>query len=134
MNKTDLENLAQIRLEEAKTLLDNKHYSGAYYLCGYVVECALKACIAKNTQQYDFPDPNITKSNWTHNLAALLVNAKIDKDMPLENASTKRNRSLVIAWTEQSRYQTHNQIEAEQIYDPVANPSNGVYQWIKQRY
>ncbi|MEL0589524.1 MAG: hypothetical protein U1V55_07060 [Planktothrix rubescens PR222] len=36
-------------------LLDNHQYSGAYYLSGYVIECALKACIAKKTQQLPIP-------------------------------------------------------------------------------
>jgi len=31
-------------------------FDGAYYLAGYAVECALKACIAKGTQRFEFPD------------------------------------------------------------------------------
>jgi HEPN domain-containing protein len=30
-------------------LLEAGLYAGAYYLAGYAVECALKACIAKKT-------------------------------------------------------------------------------------
>ncbi len=47
MNRSDLQNLATIRLRDAEVLLDNGRYDGAYYLLGYVIECALKACIAK---------------------------------------------------------------------------------------
>ncbi|MCP5119377.1 MAG: HEPN domain-containing protein, partial [bacterium] len=49
MNRTDFQNLALERLDDAKVLLDGGRYNGAYYLSGYVVECALKACIAKLT-------------------------------------------------------------------------------------
>lgn len=49
MNRLDLQNLALARLEEVEVLLNNHKYSGAYYLSGYVIECALKACIAKQT-------------------------------------------------------------------------------------
>ncbi len=39
----DFQSFSRIRVNEAKALLHLKHYSGAYYLAGYAVECALKA-------------------------------------------------------------------------------------------
>lgn len=45
MNRVDFRQLAGLRIAEAKVLLDNNLYAGAYYLAGYAVECALKACI-----------------------------------------------------------------------------------------
>ena len=39
MNRADLKQLAQLRLREAKALLDGGHAPGAYYLAGYAVEC-----------------------------------------------------------------------------------------------
>lgn len=56
MNRSDIQILADIRVGEAKALLDLGHWPGAYYLAGYAVECALKACIAKLTKADDFPD------------------------------------------------------------------------------
>lgn len=56
MNRAEFQELAVIRLNDAKILLDNHRYDGAYYLTGYVVESALKACIANRTREYDFPD------------------------------------------------------------------------------
>lgn len=53
MNRAELRNLAKLRLAEAQTLLAAARWSGAYYLSGYSVECALKACIAKNTRRSD---------------------------------------------------------------------------------
>src|SRR5690242_7885063 len=52
VNCTDFKKLAEIRMAEARTLLKARHYDGAYYLAGYAVECALKACIAKRTKKY----------------------------------------------------------------------------------
>jgi HEPN domain-containing protein len=40
MNRADFQKLAELRIREAKVLLDSKHYEGAYYLAGYAVECA----------------------------------------------------------------------------------------------
>jgi len=58
VNKTDLEQLADLRLAEAVALLGMTPQmpDAAYYLGGYAVECALKACIAKLISQHDFPD------------------------------------------------------------------------------
>jgi hypothetical protein len=43
MNRNDLRRLARIRLKEARVLLQAKCFDGAYYLCGYAIECGLKA-------------------------------------------------------------------------------------------
>jgi len=72
MNRTDLRNLSALRAKEARVLLDNDCYDGAYYLIGYAVECALKACIAKRTQRYDFPDKRTVNESFTHNLEKLV--------------------------------------------------------------
>jgi HEPN domain-containing protein len=56
MNREDLKRLSLIRIREAHVLLKASEYSGAYYLAGYSLECALKACTAKSVQRFDFPD------------------------------------------------------------------------------
>jgi hypothetical protein len=46
VNRSDFQELAELHLQHARALLDAQLYSGAYYMCGYVVECALKAVFA----------------------------------------------------------------------------------------
>ena len=46
-------------------------FDGAYYLAGYAVECALKACIAKGTLRGEFPDKKRVDSSYSHNLREL---------------------------------------------------------------
>jgi len=41
VDRKKLQNLAKLRLQDAKALLGRRRWSGAYYLCGYVIECAL---------------------------------------------------------------------------------------------
>ncbi len=53
MNRTDLQKLSNIRIREAKVLFAAGEHSGAYYLAGYAIECALKACFAKGVKRYD---------------------------------------------------------------------------------
>jgi len=59
-------------VEDANLLLDNGQYDGGYYLAGYAVECALKAVIAARTRQHEFPDLNLAKKVYTHDLKELL--------------------------------------------------------------
>ena len=52
----DLKLIAETRLEEAKVLYGSHLYDGAAYICGYVVETALKARICKNLRIKEYPD------------------------------------------------------------------------------
>jgi HEPN domain-containing protein len=65
-------------LKEAKALLDAGLPDGAYYLAGYAVECALKACIAKSTLRYDFPDKTTVDKSYTHSLTQLVGVANLN--------------------------------------------------------
>jgi hypothetical protein len=78
VNRRDFQLLSAVRLKEAKALLKAGFPDGAYYLAGYSVECALKACIAKSTQRYDFPDKTRASESYTHNLTQLVKTAKLD--------------------------------------------------------
>ena len=57
---------------DAETLLKNGRWSSAYYLAGYAVECGLKACIAKQFREHQFPDLDTVKKSYTHSLVDLL--------------------------------------------------------------
>jgi len=46
-------------------------------MAGYAVECALKACIAKQTKRYDFPDKKRVRDVFTHNLETLVKVAEL---------------------------------------------------------
>jgi HEPN domain-containing protein len=54
-HRFELRQLAEDRIADAAILLAGGRWSGAYYLAGYAVECGLKACVAKLTNQDDFP-------------------------------------------------------------------------------
>ena len=136
MNRQDLQNLALTRLKEVEVLLNNHQYSGAYYLSGYVIECALKACIAKQTQEFDFPDKKTVMDSYTHDLEKLVKVAKLDTQ--LKSLLNDTNFSLrwleVRDWSEESRYQTHNRQKALDIYSAITDPNHGVLQWLQQHW
>ncbi|MCH8297148.1 MAG: HEPN domain-containing protein [Chloroflexi bacterium] len=138
MNRRDLQRLSNTRLMEAKVLLDNRHYSGAYYLLGYSVECALKACIAKRVQRHDFPDRQTVNDSYTHNLQLLLKVSGLEVELDQarsDNHSLNTNWSTVKDWTVDSRYD-YEMAEAtvRDLYTAVVARSNGILAWLKQRW
>lgn len=135
MNRNDLKQLSLIRLKEAKVLLKNKNYEGAYYLCGYVIECGLKACIAKKTKRYDFPDKKTVDESYTHDLTKLVriagLSIELDKEMK-SNETFANNWGIVKDWSESSRYEKHTEKEAHDLFSAIADEEHGVLQWLKQ--
>jgi hypothetical protein len=137
MNRADLQKLSNIRIREAKILFAAGEHSGAYYLTGYAVECALKACIAKGVQRYDFPDKSLAQKSYVHVLGDLVKLADPNSELAAAmraNPKLEASWDLIKSWTEQSRYSIHTKNEAEAIIDAVARRKDGVLAWIKQRW
>ena len=118
-------------------LLKNGNYEGAYYLCGYVVECGLKACIAKQTRRYDFPDKDTVNASYNHNLTKLVKTASLELDLKREierYPPFALSWSIVKDWSEESRYEKHTEKEAQALYWAVKDRKQGVLQWIKRHW
>jgi HEPN domain-containing protein len=137
MNKDDLIAISRIRLDEARTLLKNANYDGAYYLCGYVVECGLKACIAKKTAQYDFPDLATVRESYTHNLGKLVRIAGLELSLEKEisrDPDFESNWAIVKDWSEESRYERHAYRETRDLWSAIASRKSGVLRWIRHHW
>jgi hypothetical protein len=137
VNRIDFQQLASMRIEEAKVLLDQAEWSGAYYLAGYAVECALKACIAKLAKAEEYPDKEYAAKCFTHNIEKLigLAGLKAQRDLDAPHGSERAgNWAAVKDWSELSRYQEKTQAEAEGLYDAITNAANGVFPWIVMRW
>jgi hypothetical protein len=137
MNRKDLQKLANTRIREAKVLFKAGEYSGAYYLAGYGVECALKACIAKNVKRHDFPEKGLSDRVFTHDLTDLLRHSKLKAGLEAELRATPgfaASWDLVIQWSEASRYTVWSRQDAEALLDAITRRKDGVMPWIKQRW
>ena len=118
-------------------MLDVGQYSGAYYLCGYAIECAIKACIAKQTLRYEFPDKKKVNASWVHNLKDLVKVAGLQASLELEiqgDAQFEVNWKTVNDWSELSRYEVHTRLEAEDLYKAVTDGKHGVLKWLRQHW
>jgi len=80
LNRAKLQKVADLRVREARALLQAGCAPGAYYLSGYIIECALKACIAKQTRRYDFPNRKLINMVHTHDLEQLMFSACISRE------------------------------------------------------
>lgn len=135
MTRNDFRKMARIRLTEATVLLKARKYDGAYYLAGYAVECALKACIAKKTNRHDFPpEPRIVTNYYTHRFETLLGAADL---LQRRDQDGRANRDLadnwVTAgkWNESRRYARNTKSEASELLEAISDEPNGVLAWIK---
>lgn len=136
MNRADLQQLTEDRTLDAKALLDAQRWSGAYYLAGYAVECAFKACVMANVERTGiiFRDKKFAERCWTHKIDQLVEAAdlKIDRDRDAGlNPTLFQNWAIVKAWDEEARYNQWNEIEARRLYEAVTNNADGVLPWIK---
>jgi len=139
ISKNDLISLSAIRLREAKLLLDGGEYSGAYYIAGYSVELALKACIAKNFRADALPDKTFVKDIYDkgHDLEKLIglagLKIELDKEVKI-NSLFKGNWGFVNNWKAEARYEFWDKINAITLYNAIADPIHGVLQWVKKYY
>jgi hypothetical protein len=135
VDRKDLQALARTRLAEAKSLLAAGHADGAYYLAGYAIECALKACIAKRTRRHEFPDKKTVDSSYTHNLKELVRVANLEglRAARVKSDSIFRvNWETAQDWSEQSRYTRFTETAARKLLDAVADRRHGLLAWIAQ--
>jgi HEPN domain-containing protein len=137
VNRAELQRLAKERISDAKILLAARHWSGAYYLAGYGVECALKACIAKLMKSEEFPDKTFAEKCWTHNLPQLLGLAELKADLDIDTLADPDladNWDTVKEWNESSRYARTTKAKAENLYESIIDRKHGVLLWLKARW
>jgi HEPN domain-containing protein len=134
MNRGEFKRLAELRLREAEALLRARHFSGAYYLGGYAIECALKACIAKKTRRYDFPEPpNAVRECYSHDLIQLVRVAGLNSELEKGKSSDPKFEEywrIVTGWSEQSRYEFTSENLARDLLEAISDPNHGVLQWV----
>lgn len=137
MNRADLRTMAEVRIREARVLLSRRCYDGAYYLTGYAVECALKACIAKKTKRYDFPEKRIVNDSYTHDLPQLIkvsgLQGSLDSEMRRDPVF-EVNWAIVKDWNEGSRYTRHDAQAARSLIEAVTDRRHGVLRWLRRHW
>lgn len=135
----DLKQIAEERLKDAEALLVAGQWGGAYYLAGYAVECALKACIIRNIERTGalFEDRKFVERCYTHDFSKLLEAADLKANyttMRTLDPAFGRNWSIVEQWSERDRYYSKIEAEARNLYDAITNQTSGIFPWLKMHW
>ncbi len=88
LKRTELLKLAGARLEDAKILLDAGRSEAAAYLCGYVMELALKAKICQTLRWATFPETHKEFLQMTCEMVQKSITSKRFRrlyDIPLQD-------------------------------------------------
>ena len=126
-DRTTFQLLAELRLTEAKLLAHAGHHSGAYYLAGYALECALKARIASQFRDNQIPDKVLVNRIYTHDLSELVR---------LAGLVLARRWSVAVSWSEQARYLVWTRDSASDMIEAVggAEDQGGLLLWLTNRW
>ena len=135
MNRAELHQLTKDRLRDAKALLAARRWSGAYYLSGYAVECALKACVIVYLMKTDeFPERRYSEQCWTHNLRELVrlagLQTAFDASLAV-NPVLKTYWETVQEWDESSRYIRRTRKESRSLFKAITDKNHGVLSWVQ---
>ena len=102
ISKATLHSNAREKLEDARALFDKQRYHGAVYICGYVVEFALKARICE-TLNVD-PYPENEREFKTHDLDKLLLFTGFRNFILTDDAHRKLWDIIIQGWRPETRY------------------------------
>jgi hypothetical protein len=138
-DRTTFQRLAKLRLDEAKILVREREYSGAYYIAGYAIECALKARIAAQFRENEIPDKNVVNKVYTHDPTDLVRLSGLESELNAAlraDSNLDRRWSIVQNWNEQARYAIWTEQQAASMIDAVDGDdrTGGLFQWLSARW
>lgn len=123
---------------DAEVLLADRRWQAAYYLLGYSIECALKACVAKQFREYEVPERKLVNSFYTHRLDELLTISGVKSEMEKQAESDSNfeiNWNLVRDWTEAARYDSDvSETSARNLHEAVTHASSGILPWLRTQW
>ena len=110
-------------------------WGAAYYLLGYCIECALKACVAQQFHLDEVPDKDLVNSFYTHRLDKLLTISGVKPRLESRaraDSNFKDNWDTARNWSENFRYECGvTESLARDMYEAVTNNATGILPWLK---
>ena len=134
LKRTDLQSIAQAKVDDAHLLFQNGRFSNSYYLAGYAIEIALKACIAAQISAETIPDKDILRKVLNHEFPVLVGLAGLAtalKEQQDSDSLFAANWAIVSEWKPDVRYESTDSTAAQQMLSALTDAASGVLQWIK---
>jgi len=137
--RQQLRDLALLRLQEAEVLFENGLYDGCAYLCGYVIEIALKARICATLGINDYPEKGsrLRDAMKSHVLDDLGLLAGMGHELTPGRPALVANWFFLIEWKPEWRYNPRGSYDrnvAEKFLDAVRSQPDGVLTCISARW
>ncbi|MDG6773422.1 HEPN domain-containing protein [Thiomicrorhabdus sp. ZW0627] len=129
--------LAQARIDDAVVLCNAGKYSSAYYLAGYAIELAIKACISDLFQTGVIPDKGLVNATYVHDIEKLVNTAGLKPVLQQklrDDPEFAAYWGIASQWNEQSRYSVTDPVTATHLIVSINDPEHGVLQWLKQHW
>jgi HEPN domain-containing protein len=133
--REELRELARLRMTEANALFSAGLYDGCVYLCGYVIELALKARICATLDILTYPDKR--QFFKTHDFEDLKLLAGLEQEITVANPALFKSWSVATEWRPEWRYRaagTYSQSDAEKILDAIRSEPHGILACISRRW
>lgn len=96
----------------------------------------LKAAVAKQIREHDFPDLQFVKESYTHNLDKLLKLSSLKPHLDERSATDPVfavNWTLTKDWNESARYSLQiTEVLARDLHSAITDQTNGVLPWLKK--
>lgn len=137
--RQQLKALAQLRLQEAEALFTVGLYDGCAYICGYVVELALKAriCATLGVEEYPEKGSRLKDAFRTHDFDDLKLLAGMEHEFTPDKLDRFANWSIASKWNPNWRYEsqgTYDKAAAEQILNAIREKPEGILECISSRW
>jgi HEPN domain-containing protein len=139
VTRQQLQALAQMKLQEAEAPFDAGFFDGCAYLCGYVVELALKARICATLGLNEYPDrgSRLKDAFRTHDFDDLKLLAGMEPELSANRPAFLSNWSIATKWKPELRYEplgSYDRVRAEEILDAIRAKPDGVLECISSRW
>jgi hypothetical protein len=99
------------------------------------MECAIKACIAKQVREHDFPDKQLADASYKHKLADLLGVAGLKQKLQEKEKTDddfRLNWAVANRWSEHARYEpTIEEATVKDFFEAITNDTSGILIWVK---
>ncbi len=136
--RKELQRLARERLRDAQILQHRGRHDAAAYMCGYVLELALKACICKTLQINDYPEKRLHGEFKTHGFDDLKLLAGFESEITAKrNPKLFANWSIVARWSPDWRYRPIGSVtesDADAILAALRKRQYGILPWLRKRW
>jgi hypothetical protein len=140
VTRQQLKDLALMRLREAEALYDAGLFDGCAYMCGYVVELALKARICATLGLNEYPENSrrrLKDAFWSHDFDDLKLLAGMEHAFSASHPNLLTNWSVASRWDPGQRYEpvgSYNQARALEILNAIRAKPDGVLECISSRW